>query len=559
MLRLSRCNQGRQGEADASVGRKSKRTVQAALDVVGSVRVRSAVAAILLVLAAVMPAYAVGQSKISLDGATASPTTGTATTDITFGVTYHNQEPIAPAYVRVTVAGGAHDMAPTGDSSFYHKGVSYVVTLRLPVGTWPTEFTAADANGSTGSTSGPTITIQGPLPTPTPKPTPAPTPAATPKPTSAPTPTATAGPTPTAAPAGTSTPVPTAPSTAIPTTGPTAAPGPDATTAPTWTASGGAAPSPSPSALVAVVVPAVGGSAGGAGGDGQGGSTVAGPPSGAGSGPARDGSPFGSSSSAAAVLVRLMPTMLVTTGGVAMSMAFLAFGRRRRDESPTASDESLAAAAASGMPHASASNLVPAALLVADSESIATAVRAAAVAPAVSGPADTDMPRWRRQSLLDARKADPTRSVRTAVSLTFSGRAGEAVSGLERRPIRYRLVGLLDQPDDVRGVEIGSLDEGDEVVLLERLGAYWRVLCPDGSEGWLHKMVLGAPIADDPPTVAALPPGSNLPAPAGATPASRANANPGASWTAGDEGPSIGTFDDVLRLYAERRKQLGDV
>ena len=322
------------------------------------------------------------------------------------------------------------------------------------------------------------------------------------------------------------------------------------------------APSPTPTPQTAVVVPPAdpGSTGGGAGGPG-GGSTV-GPPAGSGSAAGGAASPFGGSSSPIAVMARLAPTMVVTTGGVAMAMAFLAFGRRRRDEAPTAPDDVLAAAAASGMPTASGSNLVPAAVLVEDAESVAMAVRAAAVAPAAAAPSDTDIPRWRRQSLLEARKADPTRTVRTAVNLTFIGQAGEAVSGLERRRIKYRLVSLLDQPDDVRGVEIGSLDEGDEVVLLERLGTYWRVLCPDGRQGWLHKMVLGTASAD-PPALAAPQPGTpppsvpTLPAP-GANPAPRPPANAGASWTAADEGPAPGSFEDVLRLYTERRQQFGD-
>ena len=103
---------------------------------------------------------------------------------------------------------------------------------------------------------------------------------------------------------------------------------------------------------------------------------------------------------------------------------------------------------------------------------------------------------------------------------------------MERRRIRYRLVGLLDQPDDVRGIEIGTLDEGDEVVLLERRGTYWRVLCPDGREGWLHKMVLAAAPVD-------------------------AASGPPSSWTAADEGPAAGSFEDVLRMYSEHRNQMG--
>ena len=62
--------------------------------------------------------------------------------------------------------------------------------------------------------------------------------------------------------------------------------------------------------------------------------------------------------------------------------------------------------------------------------------------------------------------------------------------------MRYRLECLLDQPDELRSQEIGLLDQGDEVELLERFGAYWRVLCPDGREGWLHRMTLGDRVGD---------------------------------------------------------------
>ena len=101
--------------------------------------------------------------------------------------------------------------------------------------------------------------------------------------------------------------------------------------------------------------------------------------------------------------------------------------------------------------------------------------------------------------------------------------------GLERRRIRYRLVSLLDEPDEVRGVEIGSLDEGDEVVLVEKRGTYWRVLCPDGRDGWVHKMTLGDVVID-----------------------SAAAAD---SWTSGDDAPTAGGFEDALRRYHESPRQ----
>ena len=134
---------------------------------------------------------------------------------------------------------------------------------------------------------------------------------------------------------------------------------------------------------------------------------------------------------------------------------------------------------------------------------------------------------------MEARKTDPTRTVTTNIRLAFDGDVSSAVSGMERRLIRYRLVSLLSDPDEVRGKEIAVLDEGDEVVLLEKRGTYWRVLCPDGREGWLHKMTLGDVVIDS----------------------STAAAD---SWTAGDDGPMVGGFEDVMRAYNENRRQFGE-
>ena len=109
------------------------------------------------------------------------------------------------------------------------------------------------------------------------------------------------------------------------------------------------------------------------------------------------------------------------------------------------------------------------------------------------------MPRWRRPSLLQARKADPIRDSMPAPRLTFDEGLTGPLDGRERRVIRYRVVRLLDSPDELRGAEIGYLDQGDEVQLLEKHGAYWLVLCPDGRQGWLHKMTLGELVEEDGP------------------------------------------------------------
>ncbi|MEO5966587.1 MAG: hypothetical protein ABIR11_14080 [Candidatus Limnocylindrales bacterium] len=288
--------------------------------------------------------------------------------------------------------------------------------------------------------------------------------------------------------------------------------------------------------LVAGVFPGEGGSGpGGAGGaSGSSGSGGADGGSGFSGSGGQAGLPggLGGPTSLLATVARILPTAVVTTGGVTMAMAFLVFGKRRRDEMPTAPDDVLAANAARGaglVPNASyAGSVAP------DAAAVATAVQAVAVPMGGAGEIDAHMPRWRRPSLIEARKADPTRGGgAAAVRLTFTGDAGAAVDGLERRLIRYRLVSLLDAPDEIRGVEIGTLDEGDEVVLMEKRGTYWRVLCPDGRQGWVHKMVLGD-VVIDPSTQA------------------------GASWTSGDDGPMVGGFEDVLRAYTERRQQFGE-
>ena len=36
--------------------------------------------------------------------------------------------------------------------------------------------------------------------------------------------------------------------------------------------------------------------------------------------------------------------------------------------------------------------------------------------------------------------------------------------------------------------------------MLERYGAYWLVLCPDGRQGWVHNMTLGEIVDDEAPS-----------------------------------------------------------
>lgn len=185
--------------------------------------------------------------------------------------------------------------------------------------------------------------------------------------------------------------------------------------------------------------------------------------------------------------MRLLPALVGSVGGVTLMMAFLLFGKRRREGEPPAPDEVLSSRAGRGTADAASATLVP----------------PAATTP---GPVDAElaMPRWRRPSLLAARKADPLRAASAeAAPMTFDGGSVEPAHDRERRLIRYHVVELLDQPDELRSARVGALMQGDEVQLLDRTGPYWRVLCPDGREGWIHRTTLGEIVGAPPPPSAA--------------------------------------------------------
>ena len=507
----------------------------------GRVQLHAALIAVLLVATTVLPVLAVsGPTRLSDPAAT--PMSATSGTIVTLAVTYQNAEGSPPDQVRVSVAGSTLAMAPLTTSQDWKKGVRFEVSAKLPIGSWDTLFEAVDREKFTASASGPTVTItRPPAPTPTLRPTPTPTPRPTPTPTLRPTPTPTlrpvAAPTPDVGSTGAPTPVAT-----IGTGGANGGTTPGAPGTPGGPAGASSTPEPNTAIVVPGTTP---GGAGGPGGDtgsasagaenrtggpddrtGSGGDQI----SGIGSASLPGGADGGTS--LLAILTRIMPTLVVTTGGVTMAMAFLAFGKRRRDQEPTAPDTVLGAAAARGSGLVASAGLVPA-MTVAGAAAAASAVQAAVAVVPGFGDVEAHMPRWRRPSLIEARKADPLRSDAASARLTFQGETGAAVAGLERRLIRYRMVTLLSDPDEVRGVEIGVLDEGDEVVLMEKRGTYWRVLCPNGTEGWLHKMTLGDVVIDSP------------------------NERAG-TWTSGDDGPTAGVFEAALRAYTERPNQFGD-
>jgi hypothetical protein len=472
----------------------------------GVIRTSFGAVAAAFVLAAllVLPATA-SSGPTRLSDPAVSPSSGTTATTFVFTVRYQNHEGSAPDHVSVVIDGTSHLMTTAAAS--WKQRATFSYSSKLTVGTHTVTFTSLDRDKFADSIPGGSVTVTAPpSPTPegTPKPTPRPTPRPTPEPTPDPAPAATAhpstAPTPTASPAGGSNPTPTPSPGSGGGSDPGASPpdgsdgNPDATdpVEQGGTIWNGSVP-PGPDSFGSGGGSAAG-PAGQAGtptaGSGAPGAVSSGDAAGATSGHAAGGDwshGWGTLTAFTEILgldpvnppaLRLLPTLVGTTGGVTLMMAFLFFGKRRRDGEPPSPDEVLAAAAARGSGVVATSGL-------------------AVVPPALLDP-DAELPRWRRPSLLQARKADPLRNAVEVAPLSFDHGLVGPVDGRERRLIRYTAVTLRDAPDELRSASIGSLTQGDEVQLLERSGTYWLVLCPDGRQGWIHKMTLGDVVGESP-------------------------------------------------------------
>jgi hypothetical protein len=477
-----------------------------------------AIAAAFMVAFLVLPAIA-SSGPTRLSDPSASPSSGTTATTFVFTVKYQNHQGSAPDHVSVVIDGKSHLMT-TSDTS-WKKPVTFTYASKLTVGTHEITFTSLDRDKFADSIPGGSVHVTAPpppSPVATPKPTPKPTPRPTPEPTPEPAPVRTPAPTPRPTPEPTATPAP----------GSTGSPGnptdsgagsSDPGAAPSDGPGGGADPSDGSNPSNPSLPPGIAwsgsvppgsdsfGSGGGSptgpdGGNGPAAGAAGGPGAvsgaeGSGSGDGTGGRAGGSNgwgtlTAVADVLgldpitpptLHLLPTLVSTTGGVTLMTAFFFFGKRRRDGAPPAPDEVLAAAAARG------SGVVTTAAL---------ALEGRAVVPPPMPEPDAEMPRWRRPSLLQARKADPLRNAVAVAPLSFEHGLVGPIEGRERRLIRYTAVRLLDAPDELRSAAIGSLTQGDEVQLLEKSGTFWLVLCPDGRQGWIHKMTLGDVVGESP-------------------------------------------------------------
>jgi hypothetical protein len=189
----------------------------------------------------------------------------------------------------------------------------------------------------------------------------------------------------------------------------------------------------------------------------------------------------------AAIFMGVATTTAIAVGMVLAGITGLAMVARRPGRSRAATD--LTAAAAPPAPAAPAVSPVE-----------ATSVEA--MARPANAPIDPEanMPRWRRPSLLEARHSDPTRN---APSYRLPMRFTDAQIGeYDVRVVRYAVVPVLDQPDEILGARLGDLAAGDEVQVLGAHGGFLEVFCPDGQRGWIHRTTLSqvaAPAAHEIP------------------------------------------------------------
>ena len=107
-------------------------------------------------------------------------------------------------------------------------------------------------------------------------------------------------------------------------------------------------------------------------------------------------------------------------------------------------------------------------------------------------PVDDDAP---LKEVRKASKRATAAATASAVATSVRKFGKPAPKGVERAMVGYRLVRISSEPDAVRSVELGRLDRGDEVEILESHEGFLRVRTPDDITGWIlrHTIVSAAP------------------------------------------------------------------
>lgn len=384
------------------------------------------------VLGTAAPVLARTCGTITIENGTVSPGTGDTDTTFHFSVRVTDTTGAAPDWVRVRVRNTWTNLSGSGD---YGAGVTFSGSRKIQaVGTWAYLFRTRSATGQIcdhSRVSPATVVVKDAPPAPTPTPTPTPKPTASPTPTPKPTPKATPKATPKPRATRAPTPKPTAKSGGG-TTKPSPTPRPTATRKPRTTAPPTSRPTakPDPTASPTPTATAVVIAPGVTGG---------GPDSGSGGG----GFSVDIASLTRAVPFPLAIWLATSAGGV---LLFLLLLRRSAREDGWENGLALAGAGAGAVGPGPAGRAV--------------------------GVADGSVPVER-----------PIR--------TFDK---PAAKGVERAKVAYRKVRISSKPDAVRSVELGRLERGDEVEILDSHEGFLQVRTPDDVVGWiLRHTIVGAP------------------------------------------------------------------
>jgi hypothetical protein len=173
-------------------------------------------------------------------------------------------------------------------------------------------------------------------------------------------------------------------------------------------------------------------------------------------------------------------TMALALGILSAGVVGIVSVTTRRPHKPSAADEIAAIMAPEHARNAAAKALA--------NPEVATAVEAMAPPEAREVDPEANMPRWRRPSLLEARRSDYSRQVTAArTPMRFTD---DQIYQFDVRIVRYAVVPLMDRPDELTGLRIADLESGDEVQVLATQGAFLDIHCPNGERGFVHRTTL---------------------------------------------------------------------
>ena len=173
-------------------------------------------------------------------------------------------------------------------------------------------------------------------------------------------------------------------------------------------------------------------------------------------------------------------TMSLALGILSAGLVGIVNVTMRRPQKPSAADEIAAIMAPEHARNAAAKALA--------NPEEATAVEAMALPEAREVDPEANMPRWRRPSLLEARRSDYSRQVPAArTPMRFTD---DQIYQFDVRIVRYAVVPLMDRPDEFTGLRIADLESGDEVQVLSTQGAFLDIHCPNGERGFVHRTTL---------------------------------------------------------------------